>query len=541
MERMSEGLENEVRVLKTSSYDQYVGALSSRMMLPKNWQENTGANIPLSPMDVAPYVTDKKDERIELGMRSLKSGKYISTNSELPFPANGNELKNASKSEQLAALAEAEARLRAASRSDNLPDYIRYSGNIDGKIKRLRSEAEKILNDDSAQKRIKTASGLAALAMAASACASVVAPTAQSTLGPEVATNVAQVVEAQKTQAAEPTRFPDGKFYPIKEAFEKIDNQTITTVTELSANDPLWLDIQNAAREQEITITDITAFLLIDENGEERPFAFISQGKYNQVVYKIDSKGYYHSLSDEGDFVFLPIIHTESSGQIIYGFSVEEGILLPGIFSYNIEENNLIFRDPQTGSTVSVPIETNVGQKVNAKLLLKSNQVSFLTQKETPEPLSLKMQAIKDFKELGMDLNFYSLIENQNGIEIYAKNNNTLIYENGKFSYPYVMYAAKQKCEITDIAFKQGTNVSLSEDKNRLNDYIGNIIKTYKFDKFGDHGMFMAYPIKDTKTCWVGADEYYFFFRDRDGTVHQVAVKDIKKLRGKQDSSFSEK
>lgn len=409
--------EKHKQIIKAHSYEEYVGALANQMLLPKNWQEvmfkDDPLKIPLGAKDVAPYVQKVSETKVILEMKN-KNGENITTNSDIPVLPSENTLKLSSTA-KIALLAEAEARYKAALRSDNIPDNVRYSSSgVENIIKKLHNEAENIINDNKAQKRIKTASSIGAVAIAVSACTPVFANTPQATFDSQVATRVAQALEDQKKSNIKSTATPpdyvsilktiepnvgvsseglEKTVYPQSEAFYQRDLGKITDIGVLSP-DKSFLAEARTAVEKELGITpDQYGLYGFSIDGEKTDDSFVYIVDYRDqnnwkfyAIYRKDKDGFYKSIETDGSFAILPMIQgPNADGKAVWGFDIAGGYAAP-IITYDTITNSVFYTDPVKGEMAKVsgevaikiradlkdrfqPINVSVGDTISSELV----------------------------------------------------------------------------------------------------------------------------------------------------------------------------
>lgn len=207
-ERMPEvktASEKKTNIVVANSLEEYVRELSQRMILPKGKIENF-KGILASPDQLAPLVEKIEDTRIELRV-TTPSRMRFSISSDIKAPKNKEKLKTASRSVQLASLAEAEARFRVIRNSEHIPDQVRYVGfNLDRTISKLHKQAEKLVKGEKvfgktkAEKKI----GILAFSLAVAACGRVSTPIQPTPVEP-VATEVAPTPIPTKEVPSTPT------------------------------------------------------------------------------------------------------------------------------------------------------------------------------------------------------------------------------------------------------------------------------------------------------------------------------------------------
>ena len=210
-ERMPEvktAAERKTNVVVVNSLEEYVRELSQRMILPKGKIENF-KGILASPDQLAPLVEKTEDTRIELKVTTPSQTRF-SISSEIKTPKNKEKLKTASRSVQLASLAEAEARFRAIRNSEHIPDQVRYAGfDLNRTISRLHKQSEKLVEGEKVFGKTKAEKkmGIIALSLAAAACGKIPIPIQPTSVEP-VATEVAPTSIPTEEASPTPTETP---------------------------------------------------------------------------------------------------------------------------------------------------------------------------------------------------------------------------------------------------------------------------------------------------------------------------------------------
>ncbi|MBU0572379.1 hypothetical protein KKH23_01780 [Patescibacteria group bacterium] len=196
MSEVKTASERKAKVVVTNSLEEYVRELSQRMILPKGKIEGF-KGILSSPDQLAPLVEKTEETRIELKVTTPSQTRF-SISSDIKVPERKEALKTASRSVQLASLAEAEARFRIIRNSEHIPDQVRYGGfNLDRTISKLHKQSEKLIKGERVfgKTPVEKKMGILALSLAAAACGTTVTPRtpeAVQGIGP-VATEVTQI------------------------------------------------------------------------------------------------------------------------------------------------------------------------------------------------------------------------------------------------------------------------------------------------------------------------------------------------------------
>jgi hypothetical protein len=150
----------------------------------------------------------------------------------------------------------------------------------------------------------------------------------------------------------------------------------------------------------------------------------------------------------------------------------------------------------------------------------------------TPLPLTPEEQAVKDFEDLGVSPDLYIIsLGKDDVVQAIKTGTKIVIYKDGKFSYDFIFWVAKQTCDRTNWKPLPGKLYTTGMDAYYLGEYIINMTQSY-FDQ--RKGNLLEYPIKGTEYCWVVADKANFFFTDFNKVVHQVPVFDLDKRSGSQ-------
>jgi hypothetical protein len=212
IERMPEtktAPERESDVVVANNLEEYVRELSQRMILPKGKIEGF-RGVLASPDQLAPLVERTEDTRIELKVTTPSQTRF-SISSDIKALKNKEKLKVASRSVQLASLAEAEARFRVVKNSEHIPDQVRYAGfNLDRTIAKLHKQAEKLVKGEKVFGKTKAEKkmGILALSLTAAACGKIstpIQPTSVEPVATEVTSLPTETQEPTPTSTEEPT------------------------------------------------------------------------------------------------------------------------------------------------------------------------------------------------------------------------------------------------------------------------------------------------------------------------------------------------
>lgn len=209
---------------------------------------------------------------------------------------------------------------------------------------------------------------------------------------PDFVSTLPSVVEPTKQPTPEPTRFPDGSFYPQAEAFYQRDLGKIKDVGVLSPDKPFLTDARVAV-EKELGITaDQYGLYGFSIDGEKNDDSFVYAVDYSgenwkfYAIYKKDSDGFYKSIETDGEFAVLPMIQGKNiDGKASWGFDIAGGMLAP-IITLDTATNSVFYTDPVTGEEAKVtnevaikvmadlkdrfqPINISVGDTVSSELV----------------------------------------------------------------------------------------------------------------------------------------------------------------------------
>lgn len=216
MPEIKTAAERKTNVVVANNLEEYVRELSQRMILPKGKIEGF-KGILTSPDQLAPLVVKPEDTRIELKITTPSRTRFA-ISSDIKVPKKKEALKTASRSVQLASLAEAEARFRVVKNSEHIPDQVRYAGfNLDRTITKLHKQSEKLVKGEKVFGKTKAEKkmGIIALSLAAAACGRIPTP-----IQPTPVESVATEVASLPTEIEEPTPTPTEESTPTPEAPE---------------------------------------------------------------------------------------------------------------------------------------------------------------------------------------------------------------------------------------------------------------------------------------------------------------------------------
>ena len=339
-----------------------------------------------------------------------------------------------------------------------------------------------------------------------------------------------------------PTKDASGNYFPVSERFADLGLGKIVSIEKADPSNPVFDKIlQSASEKFKVDSEDIilTGFTTRREKGGSL-YVLVANRKDGSIysVFGTDENDLYLPPGSGEKTAFLPMMEDHRNGETGFGFAVDGSLLLPPTFVS--KDGKLTFTDPGTGEQVDVPLENIAAAKVLALLTSPKESIGIgeptptASVTETAVSLSPEEQAVKDFTDLGVTADQYTISKDKDGtVHAYKADNKAEIYKDGKFNYDYIFSVARQTCEVTDMRYMPGTNVPYREDDQRNTNYFKEIVMTF-YDGYNPNGNTTVYPIKDTKYCWVFADNKYFYFRDKEKVTHRVQVLDLDKRGGSQ-------
>jgi hypothetical protein len=309
IERMPEtktAPERESNVVVANNLEEYVRELSQRMILPKGKIENF-KDILASPDQLAPLVEKTEDTRIELKVTTPSRTRFA-INSEIKAPKNKEKLKTASRSVQLASLAEAEARFRVIKRSEHIPDQVRYAGfNLDRTISKLHKQSEKLVKGEKVFGKTKAEKkmGIIALSLAAAACGKIptpIQPAPVESVATEVTSLPTETEEPTPTETEEPTPTPEVKGPSSQELRQllvgqglEVEVKELEDGTEIVVKENEWgLDVVNAIWAEGINPQD-NVELVMSGDGNDATLIYLEE-----QILAFSDKNYSSFLIQDG-------------------------------------------------------------------------------------------------------------------------------------------------------------------------------------------------------------------------------------------------
>ena len=405
------------------------------------------------------------------------------------------------------------------------------------------------ISDRPLLKAVTVSAGAILLSQIAAGCASRTA-TAQDM----IATTTAITENYEPTPTAEftpelkvtkePTKDASGNYIPVSERFANSGLGKITSIEEADPLNPIFTEIYQKSTEKfgvGSKDVNVAAFVPIGENGKS--LYVLVANRTNGNIYSLFSSNeddLYIPPAIGKDMQFLPMmtIDRPSESKKLSGFDVD-GSLVNVPFIIDKKTNKMAFVDPSDPTnSVEIPLDTSSGAKVLALLTNPKESIGIGDPTPTPTPtesyyqLSPEKRIVRDFENLGVTPDQYTITKDENGkFKVFKTGTKTEIYSNEKFNYDFIFSIARQTCELTGVKPLPGTHRPANEDINFISKYLDDLLGR---DLIEIRETSLIYSIDNTEYCWVVANDSFFYFRDKDGLTHRVPVFDLDNRKGSQ-------